>query len=176
MAVTSITTCDLHNSDAPKATSHTFSVDNRRYEIDLCPQHLAQLSEAIQTFTAAARRSGARTSNVMRRRGVAATPANRVSEIREWARRNGMNVSAKGRIPVSIMQAYENAGDDSDLSSMQEYDTAPDWEERSAPAVAKSPGRPRVSGSTKTAAARTPARRGKKSDVSVSLNGDSVKI
>lgn len=108
MALTSLITCDLHGEDAPKASSHTFSLDTRSYEIDLCEEHFAQIQEALSEFIEVARRSGTRTAVAGRGRGkVPAAPPTSIPAVREWARRNGMEVSAKGRIPSSVLHAYE---------------------------------------------------------------------
>jgi len=111
MAVTSFVTCDLHHGDSPKATTHIFSIDNRAYEIDLCPEHLDRFHTVMSEFVEGARRTGNRAAATGRGRArLATTPGAEVSAIREWARRNGMDVSTKGRIPLTIQQAYEASG------------------------------------------------------------------
>ncbi len=176
MAVTSITTCDLHDGDAPKATSHSFSIDNRSFEIDLCPKHLTEFNVTMGQFVAAARRGAVRAPSSGRRRGVVITPANRVSEIRKWARRNGMDVSAKGRIPFMIIEAFENSNTASANSDSAAEETDKPLVEPPAFVKEKTPGQLKRSDTPKTAAARSTGGRGRKSGVSVSVNGKPVQV
>jgi hypothetical protein len=112
MAITSYITCDLNHEEPMKAVTHTFSIDNRSYEIDLCENHLAQFQAALSEYVKAARRNnptrGVSTGRVRNRNVPVPTPP--VSAIREWARKNGMDVSTKGRIPQSLLVAYEASG------------------------------------------------------------------
>jgi hypothetical protein len=87
-----------------------FGIDGKNYEIDLSKENASKLRDALAAFVAAARRSGGR------RRGSAAAsagPARRPSidreqnqAIREWARKRGMKVSDRGRIPAEVLEAY----------------------------------------------------------------------
>jgi hypothetical protein len=181
MAVTNITTCDLHTTgEAPKAQTHTFSLDNRSYMIDLCPEHLAQFNTTLQEYVSSSRRSAGRSAPRSRQRASSATPSNRVSEVREWARRNGMEVSSKGRIPLSVMQAYDSAdagqpkGRNSRYSVSDNGDTTKNAVvvevNEISPSQKRRPGRPKGSKNVKTAAA---SRRGR-SQVTVAVNGKPV--
>ena len=86
-----------------------FAVDGRSYEIDLSAANSARLREALAPFVSAARRS----ESARRRSG--ATPAPRPSTdreqnqaIREWAQRQGMKISERGRIPSNVLEAYHS--------------------------------------------------------------------
>lgn len=79
----------------------SFSIDGKGYEIDLKPEHVAQLREALAPYIAAARRTGAAAA---RRK----TGRRNVDEIRTWARANGFTVSDRGRVPVEIEKAFQN--------------------------------------------------------------------
>ena len=46
-------------------------------------------------------------SAVKRRKRSAASPSN--AEVRAWARRTGLSVSDRGRVPASVLQEYRNA-------------------------------------------------------------------
>ncbi|MEV6772683.1 Lsr2 family protein [Nocardia sp. NPDC051030] len=92
-----------------------FAIDGVSYEIDLSTANAAKLRDGLETWVASARRVSGR-----RRTKVAATatagPKNRVpidreqsAAIREWARRNGHKVSARGRISADITEAYNKA-------------------------------------------------------------------
>jgi Lsr2. len=86
-----------------------FGIDGKNYEIDLSKENAGRLRDALAGFVGAARRSGGR-----RRSGAAAAaPARRPSidreqnqAIREWARKRGMKVSDRGRIPAEVLEAY----------------------------------------------------------------------
>ena len=87
-----------------------FGLDGKSYEIDLTGRNASTLRDALAEYVAAARRAGGRRGS----RGVSA--AGRVSAvdreqnqaIREWARKQGMKVSDRGRIPAELSEAYHN--------------------------------------------------------------------
>ena len=72
------------------------------------------LRAALTPFMDAARKVGGRGSNRARRQPAAAEMHTRSSReetqaIREWARQNGHMVSERGRIPKSVIEAYQAA-------------------------------------------------------------------
>lgn len=92
-----------------------FSIDGVSYEIDLSSDNAVNLRDALAGFVAHARKAG----SGQRRRGGGGAPARRGGSsgraavdreqnqaIREWARKNGMNVSDRGRIPAEVLEAY----------------------------------------------------------------------
>jgi Lsr2 len=86
-----------------------FGIDGKNYEIDLSKDNAGKLRDALAAYVAAARRSGGRRS----RSTASAAPARRPSidreqnqAIREWARKRGMKVSDRGRIPAEVLEAY----------------------------------------------------------------------
>jgi hypothetical protein len=86
-----------------------FGIDGKNYEIDLSKDNAGKLRDALAAYVAAARRSGGRRS----RSGAGTGPARRPSidreqnqAIREWARKRGMKVSDRGRIPAEVLEAY----------------------------------------------------------------------
>ena len=112
---------DLDGSEASGTVD--FGLDGRRYEIDLSEANSARLREALAPFVGVARAAGGRRSagrGSGRGRGarqpVAAlqsTSARSTREdtaaIRQWARDHGHQVSDRGRISKSIMEAYQAA-------------------------------------------------------------------
>ena len=101
MAITSYITLYLNHEESMKAVSHTFSIYNRSYEIDLCDNHLDYFQAALSDCVKAARRNNPRgglsTGRARNRNVPAPTPP--VSAIREWARKNGKDVSTKEGFP-----------------------------------------------------------------------------
>ncbi len=99
---------DLDGGNADESVD--FTVDNKRYQMDLSEKNAARLREILAPFIAAARRRGPTTTRT-RRRTIAARPVGAGAEtaaIREWAGANGFSVSTRGRIAASVREAYEN--------------------------------------------------------------------
>ncbi|MFD6699817.1 MULTISPECIES: Lsr2 family protein [unclassified Microbacterium] len=92
----------------------TFSLDGTFYEIDLSEKNAAALRDALQPWIAAGRRvagTGAgtsRRSGSTRWRGRSASGRD-LTAIRAWAGANGRKVSDRGRVPESLLQAYDAA-------------------------------------------------------------------
>jgi hypothetical protein len=82
-----------------------FALDGRSYDIDLSDEHAEALRTAFAPYIAAARKPGGRRSP-----STSSTAARRQdnAEIRKWANENGHNLSDRGRIPASVVDAYEN--------------------------------------------------------------------
>lgn len=105
--------CDLHDDDTEGTETIAFSLDGASYEIDVCDAHGAELRDAFAPFVGQARRAGRASAAAGRRRtaaprGGAGSP-DRVAAIREWGRKNGHQVSERGRLSASLVQAYEAA-------------------------------------------------------------------
>ncbi len=88
----------------------TFGIDGNTYEIDLSKKNAARLRDALAPYIGSGRRAGRASSG---RRGAGRSSARsdreRIQAIREWARTNGHAVSDRGRIPATIVEAYEAA-------------------------------------------------------------------
>ena len=93
------------------AESVSFSLDGKSYEIDLNEKHAAALREAFAPFVTGARRAGgSAVASRPRMSTRAARPRGETAAIREWANANGLEVSARGRISSTVLEAYENRG------------------------------------------------------------------
>src|ERR1700748_2800744 len=100
---------DLDGGEA--AESVAFSIDGKFYEIDLSEKHAAALRDAFAPFVGGARRAGAGPVATRQKVSVrAGRPREATAAIREWANANGHEVSARGRIPSTVLEAYENRG------------------------------------------------------------------
>ena len=100
---------DLDGGNADESID--FTVDNKRYQMDLSEKNAARLREILAPFIAAARRASGPATTRSRRSTIAARPSGPGAEtaaIREWAGANGFSVSARGRIAASVREAYEN--------------------------------------------------------------------
>ena len=113
---------DLDESDADETVE--FGLDGVTYEIDLTDAHATSLRDTLASYVAAARRTGGRRRTASARpasggsatrpaaaRGSAPARVDREQNqaIRECARREGWTVSARGRIPAEVANAYQQA-------------------------------------------------------------------
>ncbi len=98
---------DIDGSEADESVE--FTIDGKSYEIDLSSANSARLRDALAPFIAAARRSGGRRSGAA---SAAPAPARQSTDrelnqaIREWAVKEGMKISERGRIPSNVLEAY----------------------------------------------------------------------
>ncbi len=89
-----------------------FSLDGTAYEIDLSSDHAAELRDALAPYVSAGRRvaGGGRSSgNGSSGRARRATSDRDYTEIRAWAKANGHQVSERGRVPSTVLDAYDAA-------------------------------------------------------------------
>jgi hypothetical protein len=99
---------DLSGAQADETVS--FGLDGKSYEIDLSGKNADKLRQALADYVAAARKPGG-----SRKSGAAAAvrrPAidrEQNQAIREWARKQGMKVNDRGRIPSEVVDAYHQA-------------------------------------------------------------------
>jgi hypothetical protein len=115
---------DLDGSDA--AGTVVFGLDGRAYEIDLSDDNAARLRESLASFIAAARKSGGSAAGTRRGQktapkmtapkmtasaGPRSQPLDReqTAAIRAWARQNGHQVSDRGRIAKTVVDAFQAA-------------------------------------------------------------------
>jgi len=94
------------------AESVSFALEGVAYEIDLSAANAQKLRDALATYIAHGRKVGGRRGRVARpARGRSATAGDRdqVAVIRDWARRNGHEVSDRGRLSSSVIAAFEAA-------------------------------------------------------------------
>lgn len=95
---------DLDGGEA--AETIRFSLDGVDYEIDLNEQNARRLRDDLAPWTGHARRAGRGQAKASTR--AKATRAD-AGDIRAWAQENGMKVSARGRVPAEVREAYERA-------------------------------------------------------------------
>jgi hypothetical protein len=85
-----------------------FSLDGIAYEIDLTEGNADALRDAFAPYVSAGRAvSGTRS----RRSGARSTGTGRrdLAAVRAWAKDNGHKVSDRGRVPATILDAYDAA-------------------------------------------------------------------
>ncbi|MFV8244574.1 histone-like nucleoid-structuring protein Lsr2 [Mycolicibacterium peregrinum] len=105
-----VTLVDDFDGEATADETVEFGLDGVTYEIDLSSKNATKLRNDLKQWVEGRRVGG-------RRRGRAAGPARgrgaidreQSAAIREWARRNGHNVSTRGRIPADVIDAFHAA-------------------------------------------------------------------
>lgn len=87
---------DLDGSNADETVS--FSIDGKFYELDLSDKNAGKLRTFLGKYVEAAR--------VVRPNGKVAVKQTDSKAVRAWAQSQGIDVPDRGRIPASVMQAY----------------------------------------------------------------------
>ena len=98
---------DLDGSVADEQVE--FAMDGKAYEIDLSSANSARLREALAPFISAARRTGGRRRSGGGGAVATARPSTDREQnqaIREWAQKQGLKISERGRIPSNVLEAY----------------------------------------------------------------------
>jgi hypothetical protein len=106
---------DLDGSVGEDVSTVSFSLDGVSYEIDLRERNAAKLRNSLQDFVGSARRTGGRIKRGQTPAQGVAAPARptetrskeQTKAIREWARKNGHDLADRGRIPASVIEAFE---------------------------------------------------------------------
>jgi hypothetical protein len=94
----------------PAEETVRFAIGGVDYEIDLSKRNAAAFRRQLAPFVDHARKAG---RGARRRPGRSAASRDRSGAIRAWAKEQGIAVSDRGRIPVSVVEQYEaaNTGD-----------------------------------------------------------------
>jgi hypothetical protein len=86
-----------------------FGLDGTEYEIDLNAGHTQQLRDALSAYV----RAGRRVSGGSRRpaRGGRGGPAHGLdtTEVRQWAKAQGIEVKDRGRVPADLVVKFKAA-------------------------------------------------------------------
>ena len=101
-----VLTDDIDGSAAEETIR--FGLDGTHYEIDLNSQHAGQFRKAVQPYADAARKAAA----PARRGGRAASRRGNPdpSEVRAWAKAEGLTVNDRGRVPEELIVKFRAAG------------------------------------------------------------------
>jgi Lsr2 len=93
---------DIDGSEADGTVR--FGLDGTAYEIDLSKKHADELARVIRPYIDVARKVPA-----ARRSAQGGRPVRRSqSDVRAWARAQGLKVSDRGRIPADLLARYES--------------------------------------------------------------------
>ena len=98
---------DLDGSDAEGTVR--FGLDGAEYEIDLNADHAKELRDVLARYVGAARRGSSTVKRPARggRRGSAS--GLNTTEVREWAKEQGIEVKDRGRVPADLVVKFKAA-------------------------------------------------------------------
>ncbi len=112
-------TDDIDGSAADQTVE--FGYRGRSYTLDLNDKNASELDDVMAPYIAAAEKAGAVQSRAASRSsrsgggrqrssgGGGATTGPDPKDVRRWAESNGVQVSARGRIPAGILEQYSAA-------------------------------------------------------------------
>jgi hypothetical protein len=98
---------DLDGSEADGTVR--FGLDGTEYEIDLSAGHAQELRGALARYAGAARRAGGGGRRPARAGRRAPASALDPTEVREWAKAQGIEVKDRGRVPAELVVKFEAA-------------------------------------------------------------------
>ncbi len=85
-----------------------FGLDGTEYEIDLNAEHARALRDALARYVNAARRAGGARRAARGGRRASASGLN-TTEVREWAKAQGIDVKDRGRVPAEVVARFKAA-------------------------------------------------------------------
>ena len=86
-----------------------FSVGGVSYEIDLSDANTTKFNKALKPYVDAAKRVGGSRGRGPKPKNSEKSSPEHLAAIRAWARKNGHDVSDRGRIKGEIVEAFEAA-------------------------------------------------------------------
>jgi hypothetical protein len=103
---------DIDGGEASETVS--FALDGNNYEIDLSGKNASEMRDSFAKYVGAARkigRSSSTSGRSGRRSGGTSTAMDRdqAAAIRSWAKKQGLKVSDRGRIPATIIEQYNRS-------------------------------------------------------------------
>jgi hypothetical protein len=98
---------DLDGSEADGTIR--FELDGTEYEIDLSTDHARALRDALAPYVSAARRSGGGARRPARNGRTAPGSGLNSTEVREWAKAQGIDVKDRGRVPAELVVRFKAA-------------------------------------------------------------------
>lgn len=105
---------DLDGGEASETVS--FALDGSTYEIDLSKKNADDLRDTFAKYVGSARKASrvtaaaSRSTGAGRRRGSSTSmDRDQAAAIRSWAKKQGLKVSDRGRIPATIIEQYNSS-------------------------------------------------------------------
>jgi hypothetical protein len=98
---------DLDGSDAEGTVR--FGLDGAEYEIDLNAEHAKELRDALARYVGAGRRAGGTARRPARGGRRGSVNGLNTTEVREWAKAQGIDVKNRGRVPAELVVKFKAA-------------------------------------------------------------------
>jgi hypothetical protein len=98
---------DLDGSEAEGTVR--FGLDGTEYEIDLNAHHAQALRDTLARYINAARRAGGGARRPARGSRRASASGLNTTEVREWAKAQGIDVKDRGRVPAEVVARFKAA-------------------------------------------------------------------
>jgi len=98
---------DIDGSEAEGTVR--FGLDGAEYEIDLNAKHADALRKALAKYVDAARRSSGTARRPARSGRKASGTGVNTTEVREWAKAQGIDVKDRGRVPAELVVRFRAA-------------------------------------------------------------------
>ncbi len=98
---------DIDGSEAEGTVR--FALDGTDYEIDLNTKHADALRKALARYIDAARRSSGAARRPARTGRRSAASGLNTTEVREWAKAQGIEVKDRGRVPTELVVKFRAA-------------------------------------------------------------------
>ena len=95
---------DIDGSEAEGTVR--FALDGAEYEIDLNAKHADALRKALSRYVEAARRSSGAARRPSRTGRRTAASGLNTTEVREWAKAQGIEVKDRGRVPAELVVRF----------------------------------------------------------------------
>ncbi len=105
--IQTIFTDDLDGSSADGTVR--FGLDGTDYVIDLNAAHALELRTALTKYVEAGRKAGGPGRRPARRGSASRAAGLNSSEVREWAKAQGIDVKDRGRIPAELLVKFQSA-------------------------------------------------------------------
>jgi nucleoid-associated protein Lsr2 len=86
-----------------------FGLDGTDYEIDLNTEHAQALRDALARYVSAGRRAAGGTRRSARGGRKASANGVNATEVREWAKTQGIEVKDRGRVPAELVVKFKAA-------------------------------------------------------------------
>ncbi len=86
-----------------------FSYDGVNYEIDLSKKNKNAMEKAFRPYLGAARKVKAARNTRAKASSSASARRGDLAAVRAWAKENGFEVSDRGRVPASVLEAFDSA-------------------------------------------------------------------
>jgi hypothetical protein len=100
---------DLTGKEYDEGETVTFAFQGKSYEIDLSKRNATDFHKKMARYMEKGRKVTAHRVTSSRDGRKVKHDRNYVHTVRAWAQANGMEVSNRGRVPLSVYEAYEKA-------------------------------------------------------------------